>query len=189
MAETTGAVWALSDAEIPDSLMNVWKQEQALAAVRLSLVQEAAVRDLARRAGATSLPGWLSGLLRITGGRARQMADLANALHTACAATAQALADGVVNEAQASVTVKALDQIKDAGAAVQREAEAALLSERCAGLDPVTLAKAAARILDHVAPHLAEENCAEIWSARKSWPLETGRCRGPRSVTAPAVTA
>jgi hypothetical protein len=160
MADTTGVVWAMPDGDLPAALLANWAQTQALTAQRLALVQEISCRDLARRHGATSLTSWLSGVLRISGADARRMVTLAAALDATCAATAAALAAGVVNESQARVVAKTIDGLKGHTTDVKEKAERMLLSDDCNILEPTTLAKAGARILDRVAPELAEEQLA-----------------------------
>ncbi len=156
MSVATGAVWAMSGIELSDELIAIWAQEQALAARRLELIRQLGVLDEARRQGATSLTAWLMGKLRVTGSRARQMIELSAALDTVGEATSVALAKGLVNEAQAAVIGKAVIELADCGLEVQAKAEAVLLGEVCASLEPVALRKAAEHILEHVAPELAE---------------------------------
>ncbi len=147
----------MSDAELGNRLDSVWAVEQSAAAERLALIREIDSRDLARAQGATSLTAWLIGRLRITGGAARQMIELASALDKCCATTAAALASGVVNEAQARVIGKAVTELATYGTAIQQQAEKVLLHEDCASLEPATLRKAADHVLERIAPELAEE--------------------------------
>jgi hypothetical protein len=160
MADSTGVVWAMPDSDLPAVLLTNWAQTQALAAQRLALVHEISCRDLARRHGASSLTSWLSGVLRISGADARRMVALAAALNTPCAATATALAAGVVNESQARVITRTVGDLRNHGVEVQEQAEKMLLGDEFNVLEPATLVKAGARILDTVAPELAEEQLA-----------------------------
>ncbi|GIH04236.1 hypothetical protein Rhe02_23030 [Rhizocola hellebori] len=147
----------MSDNELSDELVHLWATEQAVAARRLGVIREIDGRDLARRDGATSVAVWLRDKLRIAVSSARQMLALAHALDSSCRATATALADGVVNQQQAQVIANAVTGLAEHGPAVQAKAEQALLDEKCVVLEPAALAVAADRVLEHVAPELAEE--------------------------------
>ncbi|HCU51137.1 MAG TPA: HNH endonuclease, partial [Micromonosporaceae bacterium] len=150
-------VWALTDSELSTSLTRVFAEEQALAAQRLALVREIDGRGLPSREGATSTIAWLRDTLRISVRTARQMVELAKALDTNLSTTGQALADGVVNEEQALVIARAVGKLP---ADTQAKAEDFLL-DKAATFEPATLLTLGRRVLDTVAPELADEQLAK----------------------------
>ena len=147
----------MSDRELSLELSALWAREQAIAARRLEVIAEVRSRDLARKDGATSLTAWLIGKLRVTGGRARQMIELACALGSSCQATAAALAAGVVNEQQAVVIGKAVTDLADTGPVPQAKAEELMLSDEFTIFEPHTLRKLGGQVLNRVDPALAEK--------------------------------
>jgi hypothetical protein len=96
-------------------------------------------------------------MLCVNGGTAKQMIDLARALDTACSATGDALAAGVINQRQAEVIAKAVTGLAEQGPALQGEVEKALLADECVALTPAQLAIAADYAVSRAAPELAEE--------------------------------
>lgn len=165
-------VWALADSDLSTSLARVFAEEQALAAQRLALVREIDGRGLPQREGATSTVAWLRDTLRISVRSARQMVELAKALDTSLSTTGQALADGVLNEEQALMIARAVTGLAGhADAEVQSKAEDFLV-EKAATFEPVTLATLGRRVLDTVAPELADEQLAKD--------LKAADARGPR---------
>src|SRR5215218_258415 len=147
----------MSDNELSDELLGLWTAEQSIAARRLKVVREIDGRDLARRQGATSAAVWLRDKLRVTFHTARQMLSLAKALDSLCETTAAAPAIGEVNEQQARVITDAVSGLAEHGPTVQAKAEKVLLDPTCLVLEPASLKVAADRVLEHVAPELAEE--------------------------------
>jgi hypothetical protein len=158
-------VWALSDEDLKAGLVQVFAQEQALAAQRLALVREIDGRDLARRDGATCLVAWLKDRLRVSPGTARRWVELARALDSSVAAVAQALTAGAVNEEQALTISRSLDAISDVDADTRSKAEAELIT-LAATFEPSSLARLGARILEHVAPQLSDERLANELAAQ-----------------------
>ena len=150
------AAWSVADAELPPGLDEVFAAEQALAAQRLAFIAQIDARGIAKREGAPSTAVWLRGRLRIDAGEARQMVRLAKALDHTLAATAQALADGRVHERQARVIHHAIaDLPAEVGPEVRGQAEQALVG-LAAEFCPAALTRLGSRILEHVAPEVAE---------------------------------
>jgi hypothetical protein len=150
------AAWALSETELVDGLDLLHALAQQVAAVQLALVREVDARAVATRQGATSTKVWLRDRLRVSGASADRMVRLAVALDGPLPATGAALAAGAVTVEQAwqiASVVAALPA--QAGPEVAARAEAVLV--RWAGeLDPAGLRAAGGRILQHVAPELAD---------------------------------
>jgi hypothetical protein len=149
-------VWSLTDSDLTVELAHVFADEQRLAARRLQLVREIDRRDLARQCGVTSTVAWLRDGLRISAGIAKRWVELARALDSTALVTAEALSAGVVNEEQAAVIVRSLSNLDDASQEDRAKAELALI-ERAAQFEPLSLGKLGTRILEHVAPQVAEE--------------------------------
>ena len=116
------AIWALSKQELRDALAYVWSQEQKWAAQRLALIREIDGRGVARADGATSTTAWLNDVLRINPGQARTMLATAAALDGPCTATAKAVADGAVNEAQAEAIGRCVTGLAEYGVSTQAQA-------------------------------------------------------------------
>ncbi|HCT79129.1 MAG TPA: HNH endonuclease, partial [Micromonosporaceae bacterium] len=151
----------MTDGELSSSLTRVFAEEQALAAQRLALVREIDGRGLPSREGATSTIAWLRDSLRISVRSARQMVELAKALDASLPSTGQALADGVVNEEQALVIARAVTGLAGhADSEAQAKAEDFLVG-KAAVFEPATLATLGRRVLDTVAPELADEQLAK----------------------------
>ncbi len=159
-------VWALSNEDLKSRLFQVFAQEQALAAQRLALIREIEGRDLARFDGATSLVAWLKDRMRVCPGTAKRWVELARALDSHATTTSDALAAGHVNEEQAGVICRALQAIQDVDSHTRHKAESELIGF-AAQFEPVPLSRLGTRILEHVAPHLAEERLAKELAAQE----------------------
>ena len=123
-----GAAWGLSKQELRDALVHAFAQKQVWAARCLELVREIDAQNIAGQDGCTSLTAWLNGVLRVTPGVARKMQATAKVLDdTACTATAAALAEGVVNEAQAAVIGRCVTGLADCGPEIQAAVQDTLL--------------------------------------------------------------
>ncbi|RKN47876.1 HNH endonuclease signature motif containing protein [Micromonospora endolithica] len=153
--------WALSEADLIAALDAVHLLEQRLAAARLGLVREVDSRGLATAQGAASTAGWLRDRLRITGRAARHMVAAAVSLDAGPAPARSALAQGTITVEQALVVVEAVGALPvEAGPEVADKA-AQVLVDLAAVHEPIALRRLGARILDHVAPDLAERAEAE----------------------------
>ena len=150
-------MWGLGKEELRGELLRVWAGEQRCAARRLELIREIDARGIVKEDGATSLTAWLNGVLRVAPAVARKMQAAALVLDdAACAATAEALAAGTINEAQAAVIAHGVAGLAQAGPAIQAGVQATLLD--LAGiLDPHQLGPAVERALYNADPQAAEE--------------------------------
>src|SRR5204862_1759285 len=116
----------------------------------------AASDDVADADGARDVGAWVAFLTQADFGRARADARLAEALDRRWAAVAAGMADGGVSTAQAVVVVDALDALPDdLDQSIVAEAEAHLV-ELCKEFPPSELRKLGRRLLDVVAPDIAD---------------------------------
>ena len=164
MGEVTGitlldrSAWSVADAELLTGLVELFAAEQAFAAQRLAFVTQIDARGLAVREGAPSTAAWLHHRLRIDVGAARQMVRLARAMETVLPATAAALAQGRVHVEQARVIHHAIaDLPAEIGPDIRGQAEQALVGF-AADYCPAQLVRLGSRILQHVAPEVAERH-------------------------------
>jgi len=151
--------WALSDGELIDGLDRLQVEQQRLAAVNLMLmlVRELDGRGLAVEQGASSTAVWLRDRMRISASAARRLVELAAAVDTAPAVVRGGLAAGVLSLEQAHVVTRALAALPaEVGPAVVDKA-AATLVDYARDYEPVSLRRLGERILQVVAPDVAEE--------------------------------
>jgi hypothetical protein len=150
-------IWSLRGQRLIDALDAAWAAHQQLTALVLSLVREVDGSGVARDSGATSTAAWLRGRLRLSPGAARLMVGDAQRLDAGPAAVRDAVAAGAVTLDHARIIGRTVDT-------VQREADTAA-ADKAVGMllgwadqfDPDGLRKLADRILDHVAPEVAED--------------------------------
>ncbi|MEU7943613.1 DUF222 domain-containing protein [Micromonospora taraxaci] len=176
------AAWPLTEHELIAALDAAHRLQQRLAAVALTLVREIDGRGTARAQGASTTTVWLRERLRMTVPAARRLVDLATALDTGNPQIRQALADGTINLDQARViadtatTVQTTADTETAGKAV------GVLVEWAGQFDPTLLRRMGTRILDHVAPDLADAAAAAALAA------EDARATRDRHLTLSAQT-
>lgn len=128
--------------------------EARLDELRLRIL--AGAGDVAATIGSRDVASWQSAQLHMRHEDARADADLAAALDRRYPTLAAAMADGMVNRAQALVIVRALDALPgDLEPAVLVKAEAHLV-DHCGQFGPKVLARLGRRILEVVAPEIAE---------------------------------
>jgi hypothetical protein len=163
MAECVDAaarVWALGQAELVDSLDEVCTLDAQLAVLRAHLVHEVERQKLPAAQTATGTAAWLRARYRVSIQAAKRTVELAAAVDRS-AVLDGALGAGLVNPEQAAVIAAVVRQVPaELGSAVRDKAEATMLGF-AGSLDPAYLRKVGDRILDHVAPELAEEAEAE----------------------------
>jgi hypothetical protein len=148
-------LWSLTDADVVSCLEAVHRAEQALTAAKLHLVREADARDLARAEHAHTCAGWLRITLRIAPTTARRLVELARAVDARPQLDA-ALTTGAVNAQQAPVIDEVLTALPpEAGVEAVDKAEAMLIG-LAADFDAPGLRMLGSRILEHVAPEVAE---------------------------------
>jgi hypothetical protein len=170
--------WPLADGELPELMLAVHRTQQIMGALLVQMTREAAAQGLPATHGHRTMAGWLRSLLRIDPQPARELAEMAIALHRR-PAVEQALIDGTIDLRQAAVIAAAVAAIPDlltdadaltaseldpvpsspapllAPAAITDQAEAKLIE--FAGQFPAyQLRRLGDRILTHVAPEVAE---------------------------------
>ncbi|MFF5178255.1 DUF222 domain-containing protein [Micromonospora sp. NPDC000316] len=171
------AAWPLTEPDLIAALDATHRLEQRLAAVKLALVRELDGRGTAQTQGASSTPVWLRERLRLTVPAARRLVDLAAALDGGAPEIRQALADGAITLEQARVigdTVATVHAAADAPAAAKA---VDVLIGWAGQFDPTLLRRLGTRILDHVAPEVAEA------ATRAALEAEAQRCARGRHVT------
>jgi hypothetical protein len=166
---------------------------RARARIEAAVMRVLAVADeVAEATGDRSTAAWLSTETRDAHGTVRRSATLATALESRWVQVADALAAGAVNLAQARVIVDALDALpKDLGDDLRVKAEAHLV-EQAAAFGPRELRVLGGRVLEHLAPEIADEAeyrrlldeerraCAATSAARfahRSTPTRLRNCR------------
>jgi hypothetical protein len=150
------SAWAMSDQELVGALDAVHVLEQRLAAVKLALVREIDGRGTAVAQGASSTAVWLRERLRLSITGARRLMTDALAMDAAAPVLRAALAAGTVTLEQTRVIAEAVAAIPVAAGTEAPEQATHLLVESAAQFEPAILHRLGARILAHVAPHLAE---------------------------------
>jgi hypothetical protein len=113
--------------------------------------------DIAVETGDRSTASWLANQTRDSHTSTRRAANLAVALESRWRVVGEALAAGSVNTAQAHVITRALDALpKELDAALREKAEAHLVAE-AGKFGPRELARLGERVLEAIAPEVAEE--------------------------------
>ncbi|MEU7780968.1 HNH endonuclease signature motif containing protein [Micromonospora parva] len=150
------AAWALSEQDLIAALDAAHRLEQRLAAVTLTLIRELDGRGTATAHGASSTTVWLRERLHLTITAARRLVDLASTLDTAHPGIRQALADGQITVDQAQVITDTATTVHAAAGPEAADKAVSLLTDWAGQFDPIHLRKLGTRILDHVAPDLAD---------------------------------
>ncbi|MDG9676712.1 HNH endonuclease signature motif containing protein [Micromonospora sp. DH14] len=150
------AIWALSEGELIAALDTAHRIEQRLAAVKLALIRELDGRGTATTRGASSIAVWLRERLRLTIPAARRLVDLAAVLDTGNPGVRHALADGHITMEQARVIADTVDTVRTAAGPEAADKSLGVLVEWAGQFDPTLLRKLSTRILDHVAPDIAD---------------------------------
>jgi hypothetical protein len=146
----------------------------------LNLRVIAASADVAEEDGARDIAGWLAPRIQADSPAVRADQRLAQALDSRWSKVAAGMAAGVVSPDQARVIVHGLEALPDhLGAEIVTQAEAQLV-EYAKEFAPAELRKLARRILDVVAPEIAEAEEAKLLEkeeqhAREKTSLRTRR--------------
>ncbi|MEU8420945.1 DUF222 domain-containing protein [Micromonospora sp. NPDC048835] len=157
--------WALSEHDLTAVLDATHRLQQRLAAVQVAVVRELDGRGTAVAQGASSTAVWLRHRLRLDVSAARRLVGLAASLDVAPPAVREALASGAVSLEQARVIADTAATVSaSAGAEVAGKAVGVLV-EWAGQFDPTLLRRLGARILDHVAPELADAAAAAALEA------------------------
>ena len=128
----------------------------------------AAADDVALDSGSRSTEAWLAHHTRSDVGSALSDGRLAGSLESRWQLVRVALADGSVNAAQARVITRALDELPaDLDPEVRRQAEAHLV-EQAAHFDPKRLRRLGRRVLEVVAPDVADEEERRLLEAEEA---------------------
>ena len=137
------------------ALQQLVRLESQLAELRLRVMADAG--DLAATTAAQSVAEWLTVHTRVRHEDARAEQRLAQALDRRCAVLGGALRHGEVTLAQAHVIAGALDHLPDDVPAEALELAEQTLVGYAARFGPRQLARLGRRILDVVAPQIAED--------------------------------
>ena len=139
-----------------DALLELSRVAGQLAELRLRVL--AAAEDVGEETAARDAAAWLAHAARLDRGQTRRDAKLAAALDRHWTRLAAALRDGIVNLEQAHEIVRALEALPDDIAPeILVQAEERLI-EKAADFGPRGLRILGRRILDVVAPEVAEEH-------------------------------
>ncbi|MET8527496.1 DUF222 domain-containing protein [Micromonospora sp. NPDC005172] len=151
------AAWTLAEHDLIAALDAAHRLTQRLAAIELTLVRELDGRGTARAQGASCTTVWLRERLRLTVPTARRLVDLAAALDNGHnGGVRQALADGNITAEQARVITDTVTTVHDSAGTAAADKAVGVLVEWAGQFDPTLLRKVSSRILDHVAPDVAE---------------------------------
>ncbi|GAB2876328.1 HNH endonuclease signature motif containing protein [Nocardioides pacificus] len=139
-----------------DLLVDLAGLEARLAGLKLRVLANAS--DVAHEHGARSVASWLAHTTRTHPGACANEGRLASSLEHTYPATGTALREGRLNTAQARVITTALDALpaERLGPATMAEAEHTLIGH-AADFGPEDLTRLARRILDVVAPDIADD--------------------------------
>ncbi|MEU4470502.1 DUF222 domain-containing protein [Micromonospora sp. NPDC023888] len=162
------AAWAAGERDLVAALDATHRIEQRLAAVKLTLVRELDGRGTATAQGASSTAVWLRDRLRLGVGAARRLVELAATLDTAPPAVRDALAGGVVDVEQVRVIAGTVETVHTTAGADAADKAVGVLVDWAAQFDAALLRKLGTRILDHVAPHIADAAAEAALRAQES---------------------
>lgn len=178
-----------------EALLHVARLETQLAGLKMRLM--VACDDVAAADGARDAAAWLAHRVRTEQGTQRADLDLAKALDRSCARVAEAIAHGSVNTEQARVIVRALDELPgDLDRELLAKAEAHLVAE-AAHFAPKRLRIIGRRLLEVIAPDLADAEEGKLLEAEERRALERASLRAKRlgdgrtrvTITVPDATA
>nr|WTA69321.1 HNH endonuclease [Micromonospora sp. NBC_00855] len=159
------SVWALSEPDLIAALDATHRLQQRLAAVQLAVVRELDGRGTAVAQGASSTAVWLRHRLRLDVSAARRLVGLAASVDVAPPAVREALASGAVSVEQARVIADTVATVTASAGAEIADKAVGVLVDWAARFDPVLLRKVGTRILDHVAPDVADAAAAAALAA------------------------
>ncbi|MET8041080.1 DUF222 domain-containing protein [Micromonospora sp. NPDC005215] len=162
------AAWAVSERDLVAALDATHRIEHRLAAVKLTLVRELDGRGTATAQGASSTAVWLRDRLRLGVGAARRLVELAAALDAAPAGVRDALAGGTVDLEQVRVIAGTVETVHASAGAEAADKAVGVLVEWATQFDATLLRKLSTRILDHVAPDVAEAAAEAALRAQES---------------------
>jgi len=153
--------WAVPDRDLILCLQQAWAGVQQLTAVTAHLISQAQAQGLPKAHAATSTTVWLRQHLRVSPGTANQLVAIADTLHARPVLDTALCAGGISAEHATTIAGTLTNLPPDLGRDITDKAETKLV-EQAGVFDAVTLGKLGGRILDHVAPEIAEEREAEF---------------------------
>ncbi|MEU8184096.1 DUF222 domain-containing protein [Micromonospora sp. NPDC049044] len=162
------AVWAAGERDLVAALDATHRIEQRLAAVKLTLVRELDGRGTATAQGASSTAVWLRDRLRLGVGAARRLVELAATLDAAPAGVRDALAGGVADQEQVRVIAETVETVHVVAGAEAADKAVGVLVDWAAQFDAAQLRRLGTRILDHVAPEVADAAAEAALRAQES---------------------
>ncbi|HEX7744613.1 MAG TPA: DUF222 domain-containing protein [Micromonosporaceae bacterium] len=149
--------WSLRGRDLIDCLEAAYAVQQKATALVLGLVREVDGSGVALELGAATTAAWLRSRLRLSVGAARLMVGDAQRLDAGPTAVWDAVAAAAVTVEQARVIAKTVDTVHREAGAVAADKAVGMLLGWAGEFDPDSLRKLADRILEHVAPQVAEE--------------------------------
>jgi hypothetical protein len=149
-------VWTVPATELIDTLVALHQLEQTVAAMKLHVVRQADALDVASDQRFRNTTAWLRSLLLLDSSAARQLVEQAAGIDRRPAVDA-ALSKGAIHLRQAEAITDALDALPtdEVPTDIVARAETALL-DFAGEFAPAQLRRIGSRILEHVAPDLAE---------------------------------
>ncbi|GAB3956539.1 hypothetical protein GCM10027614_69090 [Micromonospora vulcania] len=153
---TDVAAWAVSEHELIAVIDATHRLQQRLASVQLAAVRELDGRGTAVTQGASSTAVWLRHRLRVGVSTARRLVELAAAVDDAPPGVREALAGGTVNVEQVRVIAETVATVAASAGTEAADRAVGVLIDWAEQFDPALLRTMATRILDHVAPDVAD---------------------------------
>jgi Domain of unknown function (DUF222)/HNH endonuclease len=150
------AVWALPESALVAAVEAVHALEQRLAAVKLALIREVDGRGVAVAHGASSTAVWVRERLRLSIPAARRLVDLAAAVDAGPPALREALSAGAVTVEQARVITDTAATVSEQAGSAAADKAVGMLLKSAGRFEPTLLRRLGSRILQHVAPDVAE---------------------------------
>ncbi|WP_229069572.1 DUF222 domain-containing protein [Actinoplanes sp. DH11] len=148
-------MWALADGELLEFLDAVHAAEQLVRIATAHAIREIEGRAIPARQQAPTAAAWLRGRLRISSGAAVGLLRQARLLDTDASLDA-AVAEGRVNSEQLDVIARVLKTLPKTVDEPTRTAATETLIRWSTELDPAQLIRAGSRIMQHVAPEVAD---------------------------------
>jgi hypothetical protein len=158
-------VWAVSDTDLVACLEQAWAGAQQLTTTVAHLIRQAEARGLPAAEAASSTVVWLRQRLRMSPAAAHRLVALAKGLDARPTVDAAVSAGVISTEQAATIIATVTDLPPSTPADVVGHAETVLV-DMAGQFDPVELSRLGTRILDHVAPGVAERR-EEEWLARQ----------------------
>ncbi|MFI6068862.1 DUF222 domain-containing protein [Micromonospora sp. NPDC051227] len=162
------SAWAVSEHDLVAALDATHRLEQRLAAVKLGLVRELDGRGTATAQGASSTAVWLRDRLRLGVGASRRLVELAATLDAAPVGVRDALTGGAVDVEQVRVIAETVETVHASAGAEAADKAVGVLVDWATQFDATLLRKLGTRILDHVAPEVADAAAEAALRAQES---------------------